>query len=87
MGWLVCKEPGEGASAGAPYFVTYVYYLSKYLELLDTWILVLKGKSLSLLHVFHHAVMPLMCWFCKPSPRPPLPSIDKPPLEPVKPTD
>ena len=65
LGWLVCKDlevDGASASAGAPYFVAYVYYLSKYLELLDTCILVLKGKSLSLLHVFHHAVMPLMCW-------------------------
>lgn len=59
--WLVCKEFAD-ASVGPLYFVSYVYYLSKYLELLDTVILALKGKTLSLLHVFHHAVMPVQTW-------------------------
>ena len=49
-------------SAGPVYFVAYIYYLSKYVELLDTCILALKGKTMSFLHVFHHAVMPIMCW-------------------------
>ena len=44
------------------HLVAYAYYLSKYVELLDTVILALKGKPLSFLHVFHHASMPIMCW-------------------------
>jgi len=32
-----------------------VFYLSKYYEFLDTWILVLKGKRASFLQVYHHA--------------------------------
>mmetsp|Transcript_3698 Transcript_3698/g.6635 ORF Transcript_3698/g.6635 Transcript_3698/m.6635 type:complete len:268 (+) Transcript_3698:197-1000(+) len=38
----------------------YVFYLSKYYELLDTVIMVLKKRPLNFLHVYHHCiVMPL----------------------------
>lgn len=32
-----------------------IFYLSKYYEFLDTWVLVLKGKQASFLQVYHHA--------------------------------
>ena len=32
-----------------------IFYLSKYYEFLDTWILILKGKPASFLQVYHHA--------------------------------
>lgn len=31
-----------------------IFYLSKYYEFVDTWILVLKGKEASFLQVYHH---------------------------------
>ena len=62
LGWLVCREVVGGTASGQIFYVSYWYYLSKYVELLDTVILAVKGKGLSFLHVFHHAVMPAMCW-------------------------
>lgn len=43
-------------------FWIWVYWLSKFPELLDTAILVLRKKPVIFLHVFHHAVMTLMPW-------------------------
>ncbi|CAN8067942.1 unnamed protein product [Agarophyton chilense] len=40
----------------------YLFYLSKFYELLDTFILVTRGKSLSLLHVWHHSSVILSVW-------------------------
>jgi len=43
----------------------YFYYLSKYYELVDTMLFVLRKKQncLTLAHVSHHGVMPLSAWF------------------------
>eukprot|EP01084_Bolivina_argentea_P045142 83091_1 len=43
-------------------FWFYIYYLSKYYEIIDTFILILKKKSLIALHVWHHAVMMYLGW-------------------------
>ncbi|KAK4528585.1 hypothetical protein GAYE_SCF61G6530 [Galdieria yellowstonensis] len=40
----------------------YVFYLSKFYELLDTFILICRGKPLTLLHVWHHASVLLETW-------------------------
>jgi len=40
----------------------YLFYLSKYYELFDTLFLVLRKRSLSFLHVFHHASVVIVCW-------------------------
>lgn len=40
-----------------------IFYLSKYWELFDTILLVLRGKPLTLLHVFHHIAALLICWY------------------------
>ncbi|TPX31393.1 very-long-chain 3-oxoacyl-CoA synthase [Synchytrium microbalum] len=43
-------------------WIMYIYYLSKYQELLDTVILVLKKKPVIFLHWYHHAVIIFMVW-------------------------
>jgi hypothetical protein len=40
-----------------------IFYLSKYWELFDTILLVLRGRPLTLLHVFHHIAALLICWY------------------------
>jgi len=40
----------------------FVFYLSKYYELIDTLFLVLKKRPLSFLHVYHHAIVLVLCW-------------------------
>ncbi|KAJ3130296.1 hypothetical protein HK098_004343 [Nowakowskiella sp. JEL0407] len=44
-------------------YVLYTYYLSKYWELLDTVILVLKKKPVIFLHWYHHSIVIIMFWF------------------------
>jgi hypothetical protein len=60
--WVLCFPQGIRA-AGPVFFWSYVYYLSKLYELLDTLILILKKRTLTFLHVFHHATVILMCYF------------------------
>jgi len=54
---MICNST-KGPMKGALAFWLHQYYLSKYYEYLDTFILIFrKGKPLTFLHVFHHAVM------------------------------
>lgn len=59
--WLFCFAPSTRAE-GRLFFVSYMYYVSKYYELLDTPLRVLKGQPLTVLHVFHHAVVIAMAY-------------------------
>eukprot|EP01083_Nonionella_stella_P066474 175062_1 len=43
-------------------FWFYLYYLSKYYELIDTFILLLKKKRVIFLHLWHHAIMMYFGW-------------------------
>jgi fatty acid elongase 3 len=61
--WLICEAPST-EPRGALWFWSYVYYLSKYYELLDTVLQLLKGRPPPhfALHVYHHAVVLVMAW-------------------------
>eukprot|EP01104_Vermistella_antarctica_P018735 TRINITY_DN7058_c0_g1_i1.p1 TRINITY_DN7058_c0_g1~~TRINITY_DN7058_c0_g1_i1.p1 ORF type:complete len:296 (+),score=45.58 TRINITY_DN7058_c0_g1_i1:58-945(+) len=42
---------------------SYLFYLSKYYELLDTIFLVMRKKDLTFLHVWHHCIVIVVCWY------------------------
>jgi fatty acid elongase 3 len=54
----VCNPMGERLNPGIARWMFY-FYLSKFWELFDTVLLVLRGRPLTLLHVWHHASVPL----------------------------
>jgi len=58
---LVCEQEPEPIK-GHLFFWSYIFYLSKFYELIDSYLLVCKKKPLIFLHVFHHFVMPYVCW-------------------------
>ncbi|XP_059143062.1 elongation of very long chain fatty acids protein 7-like [Physella acuta] len=45
--------------------VCWLFYISKFIELLDTVFFILRKKfnQVSFLHVFHHGIMPISWWF------------------------
>jgi hypothetical protein len=61
--WLVC-ESEDADSNGTLGFWAYVYYLSKFYELLDTTLQLIRGKYPPhyFLHAYHHGLVLLMSW-------------------------
>jgi fatty acid elongase 3 len=59
-GW-VCEQDPEPIK-GPLFFWSYIFYLSKFYELIDSYLIVLKKKPLIFLHVWHHFIMPYVCW-------------------------
>ncbi|KAL2342177.1 hypothetical protein Fmac_010117 [Flemingia macrophylla] len=57
-------HPPNTKPTGPLFFWAYIFYLSKFLEFLDTLFILLSRsmKRLSFLHVYHHATVPLMCY-------------------------
>lgn len=62
--FLLCEVVSDQPASGALYYWSYIYYLSKYYELLDTVLQLARGKSPPhfLLHVYHHAAVLFMAW-------------------------
>nr|KAJ3403374.1 hypothetical protein HK105_004095 [Polyrhizophydium stewartii] len=58
---IFCSNDKDGMRGLLP-FTLYMYYLSKFVELFDTVILVLKKKPVIFLHWYHHAIVILMVW-------------------------
>eukprot|EP00592_Proboscia_alata_P005421 CAMPEP_0194373360 /NCGR_PEP_ID=MMETSP0174-20130528/21789_1 /TAXON_ID=216777 /ORGANISM="Proboscia alata, Strain PI-D3" /LENGTH=208 /DNA_ID=CAMNT_0039152383 /DNA_START=228 /DNA_END=854 /DNA_ORIENTATION=- len=63
MTWFFCEDQSTVAS-GELWFWSYLYYLSKYYELLDTVLQLLKGRPPPhfFLHVYHHSMVLFMAW-------------------------
>jgi hypothetical protein len=63
--FLLCEAmEGDLVGKGALYYWSYIYYLSKYYELLDTVLQLARGKPPPhfVLHVYHHAAVLFMAW-------------------------
>ena len=54
--------PQDMQADGRLFFWSYIYYLSKFYEFVDTLLLLLRRKETSVLHVFHHTLVLLMAW-------------------------
>mmetsp|Transcript_49723 Transcript_49723/g.127898 ORF Transcript_49723/g.127898 Transcript_49723/m.127898 type:complete len:310 (-) Transcript_49723:273-1202(-) len=52
----------EGEYTGGIAYWMYMFFLSKYYELFDTVLLVLKKKQLKFIHVYHHAIVGSMVY-------------------------
>lgn len=62
-GWFAtyCDVEGTHWQSGLGAWAT-IFYISKFYEFMDTWILVLKGKEASFLQVYHHAGIVFCMW-------------------------
>lgn len=61
--WAFCFPPRGATEASGPvFFWAHVFYLSKVYELGDTLLILLARRPLTLLHVYHHALVVAMCY-------------------------
>jgi len=61
-GAFCSQRPQSKVLDGAPGFWVTVFFYSKFYELFDTVLMVLKGRSTPFLHVYHHVVMLWLTW-------------------------
>ncbi|KCZ79069.1 hypothetical protein H312_03547 [Anncaliia algerae PRA339] len=48
------------------FYYFWIFYFSKYIEIIDTWIIYMNNRSASFLQVYHHTGAIICCWFlCK----------------------
>ncbi|XP_073123562.1 fatty acid elongase 3-like [Henckelia pumila] len=63
--WPICFPLRHTPPRGPTFFWAHVFYFSKILEFIDTLLILLSGsrsRRLSFLHVYHHAVVVVMCY-------------------------
>ena len=60
--WLLCQDPLHTMPAAFQHAV-FLFVLSKFPELLDTVLLIAKGKAVSFLHWYHHVTVLLYTWY------------------------
>eukprot|EP01080_Neovahlkampfia_damariscottae_P000816 gene816-9066_t len=53
---MLCDTNNKVTLKGPIYFICYIFYVSKFYELFDTVLIVLKKKPLIFLHVYHHFI-------------------------------
>eukprot|EP00053_Salpingoeca_punica_P019621 m.200177 g.200177 ORF g.200177 m.200177 type:complete len:303 (+) comp17691_c0_seq1:14-922(+) len=58
---LVC-DPRKKMMQGPLAWWLYMFYLSKYYEMIDTFILALKKKPLTFLQMYHHGIIIVLTW-------------------------
>jgi len=59
---LLCDEQGRQGSQTTLFFWYYVFFLSKFYEFIDTYILIARHKPITFLHCFHHFITAFLCW-------------------------
>lgn len=63
--WAICFPAGRTPPRGPTFFWAHVFYFSKIFEFVDTLLVLVSGsrsRRLSFLHVYHHAVVVVMCY-------------------------
>jgi len=56
--------PDGALYKGPQMFFIYLFAMSKYVELIDTFFLVVRKRDVEFLHYFHHTTVLLYTWFC-----------------------
>jgi len=59
---LFLCDPEKKFASGRIVFWYYIFYLSKFYELFDTIIIVLKKRPIIFLHVYHHCITIVLIW-------------------------
>jgi hypothetical protein len=62
-GWeaMMCDANGI-QKTGSLYTWYYIFFLSKFYEFIDTYILIFRKKQITFLHCFHHFITAFLCW-------------------------
>jgi len=61
---MLCDESRHQQNESNLYFWYYIFFLSKFYEFIDTYILIARKKPISFLHCFHHFITAFLCWVC-----------------------
>jgi len=59
---LLCDSKKKEIGGGPLYYWMYLFYLSKFYELIDTLILAFKKNQLRFLHLYHHWITMSLCY-------------------------